>query len=69
MKIKQKKNWEEIKPLNKIRFNASMAYINERYVYIFFGCLEENEKTIYLNDMEYFDLSSFKKMLDNYKLY
>ena len=56
-----KKNCEEIKPLNKIRFNASMAYINKRYVYIFFGSLEENEKSIYLNDMEYFDLNNFEK--------
>ena len=56
------KNWEEIKPLNKIRFNASMAYINERYVYIFLGSSEEEkEKTIYLNDMEYFDLNNFEK--------
>ena len=57
-----KRKWEEIKPLNKNRFNASMAYINERYIYIFFGSdFEiEKEKTLYLNDMEYFDLNNFE---------
>ena len=58
-----KGTWEEIKPLNKNRFNASMAYINERYIYIFYGSdyEVENDKTLYLNDMEYFDLNNFEK--------
>ena len=55
--------WEEIKPLNKIRFNASMAYINERYIYVLNGSstVEENEKTIYLDDIEFFDINNFEK--------
>ena len=55
--------WEEIKQLNKIRLSASMAYINERYIYIFCGCYfdSENKKDYFLNDLEYFDINNFEK--------
>ena len=58
-----KGTWEEIKPLNKIRINASMAYVNGKYIYIFCGSsLEgENENSYYLNDLEYFDVDNFEK--------
>ena len=57
-----KGGWKKIKPLNKIRINASMAYINERYIYIFCGSdLEtENSKVDYLSDIEYFDINNFE---------
>ena len=51
-----------ISPLHKARGNASMAYVNERYVYILGGFeLEEKAKGNYLNDMEYFDINNFGK--------
>jgi len=55
-----KKKWEGIKPLNNIRINASMAYTNERFIYIFCGTSFEEEKEIYLNDMEFFDINNFE---------
>lgn len=61
--------WEEIKPLNNERVDASMAFINERYIYIFCGSLLENEnaQSDYLNDMEYFDINNFDKGWTNVK--
>ena len=57
-----KGEWEMISPLHKARGNASMAYVNERYVYILGGFeLEEKAKGNYLNDMEYFDINNFEK--------
>ena len=55
-------SWKKIKSLNKIRINASMAYINERYIYIFCGSDLEGEKSKvdYLNDLEYFDINNFE---------
>ena len=39
-----------------------MAYINERYIYIFCGSDLEGEKSKvdYLNDLEYFDINNFE---------
>ena len=61
--------WEEIKPLNNERVDASMAFINERFVYIFCGSFLENENAQldYLNDMEYFDINNFDKGWTNVK--
>jgi len=61
--------WEEIKPLNNERVDASMAFINERYIYIFCGSFLENENAQldYLNDMEYFDINNFDKGWTNVK--
>ena len=57
-----KGEWEMISPLHKARGNASMAYVNERYVYILGGFeLEEKAKGNYLNDMEFFDIDNFGK--------
>ena len=56
-----KGTWEEIKPLNKIRINGSMSFINNRYIYIFCGFNFEGEKEVYLNDLEYFDIDNFEK--------
>ena len=55
-----KGNWEEIQSLNNVRINASMAYINERYIYILGGTSFEEEKEIYLNNIEYFDINNFE---------
>ena len=39
-----------------------MAYVNNRYIYILGGFdLTENQKGIYLNDLEYFDINNFAK--------
>jgi hypothetical protein len=57
-----KGEWEMIGPLHKARGNASMAYVNERYVYILGGFeLEEKAQGNYLNDIEYFDINNFAK--------
>ena len=57
-----KGEWEIISPLQKSRGNASMAYVNNRYIYILGGFdLTENQKGIYLNDLEYFDINNFAK--------
>ena len=56
-----KGKWEMISPLNKSRGNASMAYVNERYVYILGGFEIKEDKGDYLNDMEYFDINNFEK--------
>jgi hypothetical protein len=53
--------WEEIKPLNKIRINGAMAYINHQYIYIFCGFNMEGKKEIYLNDLEYFDIENYER--------
>ena len=55
--------WKNISPLNKSRGNASMAYVNDRYVYILggFEILENNKAGDYLDDMEYFDINNFNK--------
>ena len=51
-----------ISSLNKIRGNASMAYINKRYIYIIGGFeIDYNLKGNYLNDMEFFDTHNFGK--------
>jgi len=55
--------WESVSPLNKSRANASMAYINGRYIYIIGGFeLKFGERLgNYLNNLEYFDIRDFKK--------
>ena len=56
-------SWTTISPLNKSRGNATMAYVNERYVYVLggFNLSEGNKNGIYLSDIEYFDLNNFGK--------
>jgi hypothetical protein len=54
-------NWELIKPMNKSRGNATMAYINDRFIYIVggFELRSDAPKGCYLNDIEYFDINNF----------
>ena len=53
-------NWELLKPMNKSRGNASMAYVNERFIYIMGGFeLNQNLNGNYLNDIEIFDVNNF----------
>ena len=54
-------NWELIAPMNKSRGNASMAYVNDRFVYIMGGFELRNDspKGNYLNDLEFFDINNF----------
>ena len=56
-----KGNWELISPMNKSRGNASMAYVNDRFIYIMGGFELRNEerKGYYLDDIEYFDINNF----------
>ena len=57
-----KGNWELISPMNKPRGNASMAYVNDRFIYIMGGFELRNEdvpKGYYLDDIEYFDVNNF----------
>ena len=65
-----KGNWEMVSPLNQSRGNASMAYINERYIYILggFNVDEKDKKGIYLDDIEYFDVNNFGKGWTTIKL-
>ena len=58
-----KGTWELITPLSKSRGNATMAYINEQYVYILggFDLTIDNKNGIYLDDIEYFDINNFAK--------
>ena len=57
-----KGNWELISPLNKSRGNASMSYVNDRFIYIMGGFeLKYNDPNgCYLNDIEYFDINNFE---------
>ena len=53
-----------INPLKRNRGNASMAFINERYIYIIggFEITKENPKEgSYLSDIEYMDINNFGK--------
>ena len=54
-------NWELISPMNKSRGNASMAYVNDRFIYIMggFELSSDIPKGNYLNDLEYFDINNF----------
>ena len=55
-------NWELISPMNKSRGNASMAYVNDRFIYIIGGFELSNDapkKGNYLGDLEYFDTNNF----------
>jgi len=54
-------NWELIAPMNKSRGNASMAYVNDRFIYIMggFELRSDAPKGCYLNDLEYFDINNF----------
>ena len=56
-----KGNWDKILPLNKSRGNASMAYVNERFIYILggFELRPGAQEGYYLNDLEIFDLNNF----------
>ena len=56
-----KGNWETMPSMNKSRGNASMAYINNRYIYIMggFELSYDSPKGNYLNDIEYFDINNF----------
>ena len=59
-----KGTWEMISPLKKNRGNASMACIDERYIYIIggFEVTKENpKKGSYLSDIEYLDINNFGK--------
>lgn len=53
--IKNRK-WESIKPLNEPRRNASMAYLNKRYVYIFSGYYTSLLIGYYRDNFEMLDL-------------
>ncbi len=58
----EKKSWTLLKPLlRESRGNATMAYIDERYIYCISGFQYEGSK--YLTSMEYIDSNSF----DEYK--
>ena len=54
-------NWELLKPMNKSRGNASMAYVNDRFIYIMggFELGKDLPKGNYLNDIEMFDVNNF----------
>ena len=54
-------NWELIAPMNKSRGNASMVYVNDRFIYIIGGFELRNDapKGNYLNDLEIFDVNNF----------
>ena len=54
-------NWELLKPMNKSRGNASMAYVNDRFIYIMggFELGKDLPKGNYLNDIEMFDINNF----------
>jgi len=54
-------NWELLKPMNKSRGNASMAYVNDRFIYIMggFELRQDLPKGNYLNDIEMFDVNNF----------
>ena len=57
-----KGTWELISPMNRPRGNASMAYVNDRFIYIIGGFELRNEdvpKGYYLDDIEYFDVNNF----------
>ena len=58
-----KADWESISPLSKSRGNATMAYINEQFIYILGGydLNGNNKQGEYLNDIEYFDINNFDK--------
>ena len=58
--------WESVSPLNKSRANASMAYINGRYIYIIGGFeLKFGERLgNYLNNLEYFDIRILKILIN-----
>ena len=58
-----KLKWEFTSSMNKSRGNATMAYINNRFLYILGGYqIYPNEKSgSYLNDLEYFDMDNFSK--------
>ena len=48
--------------MNRPRGNASMAYVNDRFIYIIGGFELRNEdvpKGYYLDDIEYFDVNNF----------
>ena len=57
-----KGEWEMITPLSKSRGNATMAYVNNQFVYILGGFdLSDNKKGVYLNDLEYLDVNNMAK--------
>lgn len=61
--IDKNKNWEILPEFKNIRWNSSLAYINQRYVYSIGGytgtILSFNN---YLNNIEFIDLNSQNKM-------
>ena len=56
--ILSNRKWNNIANLNRVRVNASLAFINEKFVYCISGFDNVNNK--YLNSCEYLDLSSPK---------
>ena len=54
--------WQSISSLNKSRGNASMAYVNDQYIFVIGGfSIKQNNKGVYLDDIEYFDINNMKK--------
>ena len=54
-------DWQLVAPLNKARGNASMAYVNDRFIYIIggFELRTDAPKGNYLSDLEVFDINNF----------
>jgi len=54
--------WQSLDSLKEIRANATGAYINNRYVYIFGGFQLDNGKGVYNNSTEVLDLNNDRSL-------
>jgi len=53
-----KGTWDNLPALSEIRSNATMACVNERFVYCFGGFKPQNKEGSYLNSYEYIDMNN-----------
>lgn len=54
----QRDEWEKIAPISETRANATMSFINERFVYIIGGYKTQGKDGMYLNSAEYLDMKN-----------
>ena len=57
-------DWRQLPQMNEVRGNATIAYVNKRYVYVIGGYKIPDTRMgpgIYLGDCEYFDLNEENK--------
>jgi len=52
------RKWRMLKNLNVTRTNATMSYMNNRFVYVFGGFQNVRNKGVYNNDIEYLDMNA-----------